>query len=401
MTESLSAAFAAELLRTYGSPLYVYDEATIRERCRRLRAALALPGIQILYAMKANANPEILRVVREEGLGIDAVSLGEVALARRCGFAPEEISYNGNNVDDAEMQDVVRAGVHVSVDGLDQLERFGRLRLGESVGLRLNPDVGAGHHDHVITGGPEAKFGVPPAAIPEALAIARRHGCRVDGLQQHIGSGILDAETMLLAVDVMLANAAGLPDLQFVDFGGGIGIPYKPADRPIDLSTFGSRVAGRLGEFRRRLGREVRFRFEPGRFVVAESGTLLVTVTAVKRGERHVFVGTDSGFNHLVRPVMYGSWHEIRNVTNPGGTPVPVSVAGNICESGDLFAKDRPIAEPRAGDVLAIANTGAYGYSMASTYNQRARPAEVMVLGGAHRLIRRRETLADLWATFA
>jgi diaminopimelate decarboxylase len=394
------ASLAPELARAYGTPLYVYDEALLRERCRTIRAAIPLPGVEILYALKANSNAAILRTIREEGLGADAVSLGEVLLAKKCGFPSALISFNGNNVDDAELRAVAAAGAHVCADGLSQLERLARLGVGGAVAVRLNPDVGAGHHDHVITGGPEAKFGIAPDEIPQALAIARKGSLAIDGIQQHIGSGILDPDVFLLAVDALLDAARGLPDLRYADFGGGIGIPSRPGEKPFDLAAFGRKAAARLEAFRQRVGRPITFRLEPGRYVVAESGSLLVRVTAIKRTRDHVFVGTDSGFNHLIRPILYGAWHPVENLTNPQGAPVVVRVAGNICESGDLFAVDRPIPEPREGDLLAIRNAGAYGWSMASPYNLRPRPAEVLFSGAAHRLVRRRETFDDLWSTF-
>jgi diaminopimelate decarboxylase len=396
----MTASALSEVARVHGTPLYVYDEEILRARCRAIRSAIPLTGFEALYALKANSNPEILRIVREEGLGADAVSVAEVLLARKCGFPADRISFNGNNVDDAELDAVRAEGVHLCADSLSQVERLSRLGHRGGIAVRLNPDIGAGHHDHVITGGPDAKFGIAPAEIPAALAAARKAGLTIDGIQQHIGSGILDVDVFLLAVDALLEAARTLPDLRYVDFGGGIGVPSRPGERAFDLGGLAQRVTPRLSAFRKDMGREVVFRLEPGRFVVAECGSLLVRVTAVKRTKEHVFVGTDSGFNHLIRPVLYGAWHPIENVTNPDGRPEVVRVAGNICESGDLFAIDRPLPEPREDDLLAIRHAGAYGWSMASSYNLRPRPAEVMISGGKHRLIRRRETIEDLWSTF-
>jgi diaminopimelate decarboxylase len=391
---------ASDLAAAYGTPLYVYDEEILRARCRAIRSAIPLPGVEILYALKANSNAEILRIIRSEGLGADAVSLGEVLLARRTGFAASAISYNGNNVDDAELRAVLAAGVHVCVDGMSQLERLARLAPGSAVAIRLNPDVGAGHHDHVITGGPNAKFGIAPEELPAALAVARKAGLVIDGIQQHIGSGILDAGVFMLAVDALLDAARTLPDLRYVDFGGGIGIASKPGEKPFDLAAFGREAAARLAAFRETVGRPITYRFEPGRFVIAECGSLLVRVTAIKRTKEHVFVGTDSGFNHLIRPILYGAWHDVLNLSNPSGRREVVRVAGNVCESGDLFAIDRELPEAREGDLLAIRNAGAYGWSMASPYNLRPRPAEALFSGSTHRLIRRRETFDDLWMGF-
>lgn len=388
---------AAELLARFGSPLYVYDEATLRARCRALRGAVPLPGVAILYAAKANGNPELLKIVRSEGLGLDAVSLGEVEAALRAGFPPSAVSYNGNNVTAEELRAVVAHGVHVGVDSTSQLETVARAAPGIAVALRINADVGDGHHAHVVTSGPEAKFGIAPEDVPEALAVARRLGARVDGLHQHIGSGVLDPRALDRAVDALLDVARGVPDLAFVDFGGGFGVPYRPDDRPLDLAAWGAAVAPRLAAFRRAAGRATEFRFEPGRYVVAECGTLYVTTTSVKRTATRVFAGVDSGFNHLARPMIYDAYHPIRNATRPEAPRAVVTIAGYVCESGDVFARDREIPLPREGDVLAIGVAGAYGWSMASTYNRRPRPAEVLVgLDGRPRLIRRRETLADL-----
>lgn len=386
-----------DLVRQFGSPLYVYDEARLRRRCRDTRAAL--PDCRFLYAVKANANPTLLKIIRDEGFGADAVSSGEVALARQVGFAADEISYNGNNVTDAEMKDVVDHGVHVSVDSISQLERYGKLFPGTSVGVRVNPDVGDGHHDHVITGGPNAKFGVDPEDLADARILAVRHDLTIDGLQQHIGSGILDPRSFMRAIDAMLDIASDIDRLRFIDFGGGFGLPYKPGEAPFDFDAFALTTQRVLAEFQRRYKDPVEFRFEPGRYVVGDCGALLVTVTSVKRGKRHTFVGTDSGFHHLLRPALYGSYHAIDNLSRPDARIERVTIAGNICESGDLFATDRALPMPEVGDVLAIRDAGAYGYSMASTYNLRARPAEVLLRGNDAVVIRRRETLQDLLRT--
>jgi len=386
-----------DVVRRYGSPLYVYDEAELRARCRSMAAAL--PDCRFLFAMKANSNPTLLKIIHEEGLGADAVSAGEVALATHIGIPPEQVSYNGNNVTDDEMRAVMDAGVHVSVDSVSQLERYGTLFPGTSVGIRLNPDVGDGHHDHVITGGPDAKFGIDPEDLADARILAVRHDLTIDGLQQHIGSGILNPKKYMRGIDAMLRIARDFANLRFIDFGGGFGLPYQPKDTPFDLEGFAVRADKEIDKFRGRYGAAIEFRFEPGRYIVGTCGTLLVTVTSVKRGKRHTFVGTDSGFHHLLRPTLYGAYHRIVNLSHPDARVERVTVAGNICESGDLFATDRALPMPRVGDVLAIRDAGAYGYSMASTYNLRTRPAEVLITGDGPRLIRRRETLEDLLRT--
>jgi diaminopimelate decarboxylase len=386
----------SDLLARFGSPLYVYDAEVIRARCRELRAFAAALEADLHYAMKANSNPEILRLVGAEGLGVDAVSLGEARAALAAGFPPERIALNGNNLPSSEMDAIFGLGVHQSVDSLSALDRFGLRHPGAALGIRLNPEIGAGHHAHVVTGGSRSKFGIDPADIPEVHRLARRHRLRIDGLQHHIGSGILDASVFLEAMAVLLEASRGFPDLVFVDFGGGFGVPYRPGDPRLDLGALAARAGPILAESRRTRPAGFRYRFEPGRFVVAESGTLLVTVTAVKHGRLRTFVGTDSGFHHLLRPMAYGSFHAIENQTRPSAPLEPVAVAGLLCESGDLFAEERLLPAPREGDVLAIRTAGAYGWSMSSNYNLRPRPAEVMVEDGRARLIRRAETVEDL-----
>ncbi len=384
------------LVRHFGSPLYAYDEDVVRERARALRAALTWPRSRVLYSCKANSNLAILRVVRSEGLGIDAVSPGEIFLALRAGFRPADVWYTGNNAGDDELRYAIRRGVRIALDSIPQIDRVGRLAPGLPVALRVNPDVGEGHHDHVITGGPESKFGIWIDQLAEARRIARRRGLRIVGLHQHVGSGILDAEVFLDAMEVLLGVAAGWVGLEFLDAGGGLGVPYSPGQKPLDVARLGRLLSARFARFCRRYGRELELVLEPGRYVVAESGVLLAGVTAIKRTPGRVFVGTDSGFNHLVRHSLYGAHHEIVNASRVRGPTEFAAVCGNVCESGDLFTHGREMTRFREGDVAAVLGAGAYGFSMSMQYNSRPRPAEVLVRRGRARLIRRRETLRDM-----
>ena len=398
---------AEDLAGKFGTPLYVYDEAVIRARCGELRAAFAGARPDFHYAVKANFNPALLRIVKDEGFGIDAVSPNEVRLALELGFQPGQILFTGNNVSEDDLAYCIAQNVPVNLGSLDEVERFGRLQPGATVSARINPDVGAGHHHHVITGGPDSKFGIAGedrARLREALA---RHSLRLAGIHAHIGSGILRTDDMLAAMDIVLHAAQGYEGLDFIDFGGGFGVPYRPEEKRLPLAELGSAMAAKFVEFGRRYGRPLRMKLEPGRYVVAESGTLLARVTSVKSTSRHTFAGTDSGMNHLVRPAMYGAYHGIVNASRVEGPLRPVVVAGNICESGDVFTQgedgleDRPIAEPRVGDLLAIQDAGAYGMCLSSQYNLRPRPPEVLVNGDGARLIRRRETYEDLMRDFA
>lgn len=393
------------LAEEFGTPLYVYDEQIIRSQFRLLHGAFPDPRPDIHYAMKANSNPAILRILQEEGAWIDAVSAGEVRLARSAGFPAERILFTGNNTSVEEIEVCLKQGVNVNLGSLSVLERTASRNPGGKVSIRVNPGVGAGHHAHCITGGPDSKFGIWYEKLEEALELATRHNVRLIGVHSHIGTGIYTAEPMLEAMELLLRCASRLPDLEFIDFGGGFGIPYRPDQPTLHHEELGAEMQRRFQAFCKSYGRPLTMKIEPGRFLVAPAGTLLVRVTDLNETPQHCFVGVDSGFNHLVRPTMYGSYHHIVNASRPQAPEKAVTVVGNICESGDIFSRspqgiDRPIPAPELGDCLGIRDAGAYGMSMSSQYNTRARPAEVLVRDGSARLIRRRETFEDLTATF-
>jgi diaminopimelate decarboxylase len=382
---------AESLAREYGTPLYVYEEEVIRSRFAGLVEAIPYPALRIHYACKANGNVEILKLLRALGANAETVSRGEILLALRAGFAPAQILHTCSNISAEEMRFVIDSGVMVNLDSLAQLRHYGEWNPGACVSLRINSGIGAGHHPHVVTGGPDSKFGIDAAQLHGARALAEEHHLRIVGVHQHIGSNVLDVELLVAAMQALLGSAATFTGLEFVDFGGGLGVPYRPDEKPLDVRQFGARVAELFGLFCHQYGRELTMVLEPGRYLVAEAGTLLATVTDVKRTAFRTFVGVDTGFNHLVRPAMYGSYHPILNASRVDGLEDAVTVAGNLCESGDVLARDRAIAGCQEGDILAILNAGAYGFSMSSNYNARPRPAEVMVCGGRARVIRPRE----------
>lgn len=379
---SISPAQFIKLAKQYGTPLYVYDQAVIEARCRELRKNF--PNTAIFYAVKANNNPALLKVIKKEGLGIECVSPGEIRAGQAAGFPREKISYTCSNQTERDLKFAAKNAGHVHIDSLVQLERWGRLKLGRDVSLRLNEGIGTGHHKHVVTGGPDSKFGISEKDIPAARRIAKRYGLRVVSLEQHIGSNILDKDraVFLRSVKKLLASARAFPDVRHVDFGGGFGIPYKPGDKPLNLRAIGKEFSVLTKEFAEERGGKATFALEPGRFVVAESGALITQVVDLKSTSAHSFVGVDSGFNHLVRPAMYGSYHPIENLSRSSGPRKKVTIGGNVCESGDLFAVRRSIAAPRLGDLLRIGQAGAYGMSMASVYNLRELPKEVLVSKG-------------------
>ncbi len=392
------------LLAKYGSPLYVYSEAILRERCREIRQLL--PGRRFLpsYSAKANGNLELLKVIRSEGFEVDAMSPGEVALALRAGFSPESILFIGNNVSAEELRFAVERGALVSVDSLSQLELFGRCHPGAAVAVRFNPGVGAGHHAKVVTAGRGTKFGVQADLAGEVRERAARHGLRLVGINQHIGSLFLSEDPYLEAAAALLAIARKLPGLSFVDFGGGFGVPYRSGEARLDLRRLSEKLDLLIGAFEAGgMAGELTYKAEPGRYLVAESGVLLGTVHAVKESYGVKYVGTDLGFNVLARPAMYDAYHAI-HLAPRGARPCETetaTVVGNICETGDVLARNRELPRAQEGDAVAVLDAGAYGFSMASSYNGRPPPAEVLIeVDGADRLIRRRAPLEDLMKDF-
>ncbi len=394
---------AESLLEKYGSPLYVYERKTIEEKAETLLNSIDYEPKELKYACKANTNIEIMKIIRGKGIKIDAVSPGEIYAALLAGFKPEDIMLSINNPSWDEIEYAVEKGVLINLDSLSALERYGKSYSGTKLCVRINPNVGAGHHNHVITGGPESKFGISYRDVTDIIELASKYNLKIVGIHQHIGSGILNPDIFIKAMRVLLDVAVNFKNLEFIDFGGGIGVPYRKEESPIDIQVLGNRITAEFESFCNKYGRDLKLVLEPGRYFVAESGFLLATVTSVKKGEKHVFIGTDTGFNHLIRPAMYGSYHEIYNASNVNGEKIPQVIAGNICESGDTFTRDengivdRELPAFKEGDIVCIANAGAYGYSMSSFYNSRPRPAEVLIENGTARPIRKRDTFEDIF----
>ena len=393
---------AATLAQRYGTPLYVYEAERIRVAFQTLVRAFAVDDLRIHFAMKANSNPWILQILQRQGAWADVVSPGEILLARSAGFAPQRLLYNGNSASDAEMQAALDQGVRINVESLSQLRRLAGLAPGTAISIRFNIYVGGGHHSHVITGGPESKFGIDWEQADQAHAVAAAGGLQVAGVHCHIGSGVLEAERFVQAVTNLLTVARRFPELEQVNFGGGIGIPYRREQPELAVDRLGALLTAEYERFCAVYGARPALCMEPGRFLVARAGTLLCRVTAVNQARKYLFAGTDSGFNHLIRPAMYGAYHHIEAAEPRSGPAQDTVVTGNICESGDVFTRGEEGIEPRSlpplheGDLLAIRDTGAYGFAMASRYNSFPLPAEVLVEGGTATLIRRRDTLQQL-----
>lgn len=386
---------AEELLQKYGSPLYVYNAEIIRDRFNALKNNITYSKTHIHFACKANSNPEILKVLRNEGSYIETVSPGEIEIARRAGFTDDQIIFTSSNISKEELHWLMQQNITVNLDSLTQLQRWGEHRPNSSVSIRLNQGIGAGHHKTNITGGPDSKFGIDLQQLDEVNKLLRKYNLRVTTIHQHIGSGILNERIFMKAMEKLLETAMLFKDLEYLDFGGGFGVPYKETHKPLNMQSLGKKISTRLSSFMKQYGRELAVRFEPGRSLVAESGILLATVTDIKRTPHKVFVGTDTGFNHLIRPMMYGSYHQIVNASRIEGAQEIVSIAGDICESGDLFATDRSITKFKEDDSVAIFNTGAYGYTMASMYSSRAIPAEVLVDRNNVKVIRKSRTISE------
>lgn len=396
------------LMEKFGSPLYVYNEAVLRERCRDLVGLCKTKGLHINYSAKANANPHLLKIIREEGCLVDAMSPGELYLDLKAGYKPDEILYVCNNVSPEEMKNALEKGVLVSVDSLMQVEQLCRLNRGGKIMVRFNPGIGAGHSAKVVTGGKETKFGVDPEKLPRLLEILDRYGVTLAGINHHIGSLFMEGESYIEAAKVLLDLALKLPcfeKLEIIDFGGGFGIPYHKYENQarFDLETFSRLLNETLSGWAKAHNYHGKFYLEPGRYIAAECGVVLGTVYNTKTNGTKPYVGTDLGFNVLARPMLYDSFHDVeiyRNNAQKNMEELEQTIVGNICESGDIIAKNRVLPVLREGDIVAMLDAGAYGFSMSSNYTQRLRPAEVLIQkDGTAKCIRRRDTFEDIFAT--
>lgn len=396
---------ALELAEKFDTPLYVLIENRVRENFRRLRDALLrhYDRVRVYYSAKANTSLSILKILLDEGAYLDAVSPGEVYSALKVGFKPEKILFTGTSVRDDELRFLVDSGVMINIDSMSQLRRLLKIHVPEILSFRVNPELGAGHHEHVITAGRNSKFGIWESDALEAYSIARNSGVKRFGIHMHIGSGILNVEPFILAAERLLEVAHKISEgvgveFDFIDFGGGLGVPYKPDEKPLNLEDFAAKMLSLFKARVREYGLgEPFFCIEPGRFIICDAGILLTRVNTIKVTPFKKFIGVDAGFNTLIRPAMYGSYHPIV-VANRLNDPLKETydVVGPLCESGDILARDRLLPEVYEGDLLAILNAGAYGFSMSSQYNSRPRCAEVLVKDGKYALIRDRESLDDL-----
>lgn len=384
------------IARELGAPLYVYDAEKIRSQFNRLTHAFeAVQNLKLNYAVKALSNLSILRLLNTMGSGLDTVSIQEVRLGLMAGFQPADIIYTPNGVSLEEIEEAAALGVQINIDNLSVLEEFGNKHPEVPVCIRINPHVMAGGNTNISVGHIDSKFGISIHQIPHLLRIVELTGMRINGIHMHTGSDILDIDVFLYASEILFDTARHFKDLEFIDFGSGFKVPYKEDDIQTNIEELGQKLGGRFNAFCEEYGRPLTLAFEPGKFLVSEAGHFLARVNVVKQTTSTVFAGIDSGFNHLIRPMLYGSQHQIDNLSNPEGKERYYSVVGYICET-DTFGNNRRIREISEGDILRFRNAGAYCFTMSSNYNSRYRPAEVLWMDGKAHLIRKRETFEDL-----
>ncbi|MFN8273311.1 MAG: diaminopimelate decarboxylase [Flavobacteriaceae bacterium] len=384
------------LAEEFGCPLYVYDAHKIQAQYQRLTQAFAkVPRLRINYAMKALSNISVLQLFEQMGAGLDTVSIQEVQLGLHAGFKPEQIIFTPNGVSFEEIEAAAALGVQINIDNLSVLEHFGAKHPQIPVCIRINPHVMAGGNTNISVGHIDSKFGISIHQLPHMLRIVENTGMRINGIHMHTGSDILDIEVFLYAAEILFETAVHFKNLEFLDFGSGFKVPYKKGDIETDIEELGRKLSKRFLAFEKEYGAPLTLAFEPGKFLVSEAGYFLTKVNVVKQTTSTVFAGVDSGFNHLIRPMLYGSQHYIENISNPKGKERFYTVVGYICET-DTFANNRRIAEIKEGDVLCFRNAGAYCFSMSSNYNARYKPAEVLYKNGRGYLIRAREQFDDL-----
>ncbi len=385
------------LVREFGSPLYVYNADKILYQLKTLKTAFSASDIKIKYAAKALTNLSVLKLLRKYGSDVDVVSIQEAQLALRAGFTPSQIMYTPSGVDFNEIIEGVSLRLTVNIDNLSTLQKFGeKYKNSYPCSIRLNPHIMAGGNLKISTGHSNSKFGISVYQLPEIHETIRTHNIRVNGLHIHTGSDITESDVFLKMAEIFFGVARDFTHLKFLDFGSGFKVAYKEGDIVTNVYDLGLKLTKAFNEFCQSYGRKLEMHFEPGKFIVSEAGLFLVKANVVKSTPTVTFVGVDSGLNHLIRPMMYDAYHEIVNISNPKGEHKLYTVVGYICET-DTFAADRKLNEVREGDILAIKNAGAYGFSMASNYNSRLRPAEVLIMNGEAKLIREREKLEDLW----
>lgn len=392
----LSSEQLLRIANEFGTPLYVYHAERIKQQFDRLVTGFKGTDARFFYAAKALTNINILSYIRSIGCNVDCSSINEVKIAMEAGFNPSQILYTSNSISFDEIEEARSLGVHINIDSLSNLEKFGK-KFGHTtaVGIRLRPNIMAGGNLKISTGHSDSKFGVPIENILDVLKVVQDTGLHIRALHIHTGSEIRDVEVFAQGIEVLFEAARHFPELEVIDLGGGFKVPYREGDEGTNIELLGRKVKEEFDEYEKRFGRHLQVWFEPGKYLVSEAGYFLTKVNVMKQSGATKFAGVDSGLNHFIRPMFYGAWHEIDNISNPDAEPSHYNVVGNICET-DTFAENRMLPEIREGDILVFKNAGAYCFEMSSYYNSRFRPAEILVKDDQSFLIRKRDTMADL-----
>lgn len=396
MSASLSHSQLIELAERFGTPLYVYHAEKIKEQYEALQHAFRDCNSRFFYACKALTNINVLKYMEQLGANLDCVSINEVKLGIKAGFTPDRILFTPNCVDFAEIEEGKNLGVNLNIDNISILEQFGN-KFGDSypILIRFNPHIMGGGNYKISTGHIDSKFGISIHQMRHIERIVKTTGVKVRGVHMHTGSDIKDINVFLTGLEVMFEIAAHFPDIEVIDLGSGFKVPYHEDDVRTDVNALGEKVAEAFAKYAKETGKKPEIWFEPGKYLVSEAGYFIAKCNVIKQTTATVFVGVNTGFNHLIRPMMYDAYHRIENISNPFGNPRIYTVVGNICET-DTFAWDRKLSEVREGDYLVFYNAGAYGFEMSSNFNSRLKPAEVLVKDGEALLIRKRDVFEDL-----
>lgn len=392
----LTPAQLRNMASEFGTPLYVYDAEKIAEQYQKLTAAFSQCDTKIFFACKALTNVNILKHIRSIGCNVDCSSINEVKIALLAGFDPANVLYTSNGIHFSEIEEAQSLGVHINIDSLSNLEKFGK-RFGKAypVGIRLRPNIMGGGNIKISTGHDKSKFGIPVDKLPDILRVVETYDLLVQNLHIHTGSDIKDVDIFVKGIDVLFDIIPHFKDLKSIDLGGGFKVPYREGDDETDIQLLAEKITAAFANHPNPNGKPLQVWLEPGKFLVSAAGYLITEVNVIKENSNTVFVGVNSGFNHLIRPMMYDAFHEVQNITNLAGEEKPYTVVGNICET-DTFATDRKIATVHEGDLLVFYNAGAYGFEMSSNFNSRLKPAEVLYENGKARLIRKRDVFDDL-----
>jgi diaminopimelate decarboxylase len=396
MSQVLTPLQLVDIANTFGTPVYIYHAERIAEQYNKLQTAFAKTDIKFFYACKALTNVNILKHIKSIGCSVDCSSINEVRMALLAGFQPTDVLYTSNGIDFTEIEEAKNLGVHINIDSLSNLEKFGK-KFGHSypVGLRIRPNIMAGGNLKISTGHDKSKFGIPVDEINKILSIVNEHNMHIQNLHLHTGSDIKDVDVFVKGIDVLFDIIPHFKELTSIDLGGGFKVPYRQGDEETDITLLAQKVNEAFANHPNPNGKPLQVWFEPGKFLVSAAGYLVAEVSVIKETASTVFAGINSGFNHLIRPMMYDAYHKIENISNPTGELREYTVTGNICET-DTFATDRSIAEVREGNYLVFYNAGAYGFEMSSNFNSRLKPAEVMIQNGEAKLIRKRDVFEDL-----